>query len=656
MLRSLRKETSRFISESTADVAPTAKRDPPWAERGGGSAWARSGSKRGSQSSQPAPFIPSDRALDSLQAEKRTREAAPAYSFPRAVRPQPRITTNALSAISPQFEVLSTRKRAPGVKIAPETRKLAKTNDEALEEGLNAEYYLRYDRPDLKSPPRAFSFPRSGRFDGKSAESDGVSPTPLDVESGLRVTKPRAPCAVILKEAAPPAASDEACITGTVSIDPLSADAQQSHRQRVPAVVMKTRQSRSRIPLRSVSSSPGPYNVPSSFGISSSGGRFYHKEHSLRASARVAKAQASIQSADFYDTSAAEQYLRHVPQVHLKAFPESKLSDHLLRKRYWEEKTRIAREDHDECKDTNYDAVRPKTPSFHMRADEKRSRRRAEDKSIIEEIEEALGEDTSDLSQPSISYAAVEKRTPCPVRISSSSARDALLYSRPEVRAVVAQRELAEHRRRRYYGPQLQVPWAPEQKGIPHDEDDDNSPTKEVSQILDRGIRRSSSEPNMADAYLLSDLTGISRKGLKFRPENRAPRAVADVRDFVGPQTIRDWGKEASESSNRLHTIDFDLSRGREVVKIGRKGQQRVLHFDILAPEERMGNTAYIDLPQFGADAKGVAFSKLSRGYEDGKGYSETEGELDLDVDRAHHYLNPPTHIKLYRNVCITDR
>ena len=643
LLRNLRRETARFLSETSSDSSPTRKQ-PTRVEKGAGSAWARSGSARGARSGPTS----NDRPLQVVQAEHRTKTSAPSYSFPRAARAPSHPESPPLSAISPRVDALSSRKRTPSVRIVPETRKAAKTEShapQALEEKTDL---ARPSDPDVGSQ-RAFSFPRSRRFSDREEEGLG----PLDVEAGLLLTRPRTPSAIIPKLVEPHQPVDESTEVDDEDRDPAAADAHQSHRPRVPTIQMTTKRSRSRIPLRSFTPPPGKYDPSPSFGSISRRGRVYHSEHCLRVSAKVAMARGNPH-AKLYDTTAAEEYLRTVPKVHLSATSESKVSDHLLRKRYWEEKARVAREDHDDCREANQDLVRPRTPIVIMRADEKDSRRRDPVRSIVDEIEEMIGEDSLEqlkLPQGDVNYSAIEKRTKCHVRMSSTSARDAILRSRPEVLAVVAQREKEDARSRRLYGPQLQVPWGSRDDQRSHIICE--SPTKYVSKAFAFGMRRSHSEPDLANAYMRSSLVGVNRSSFRFRKETRKPKEVADTRDFIGPQTIRDWVKDASSSNLRLHAIDYDLNKGRESMAVGAKGQRQIVHFnEAPQPLDGLGPGAYEKSAVFGSDAKGVAFSKLSRDVDDGASLHESE-RLDLDVDRAHEYLDSRVNIKLYAKVIV---
>jgi len=309
-----------------------------------------------------------------------------------------------------------------------------------------------------------------------------------------------------------------------------------------------------------------------------------------------------------YDVEVTETYLKKPPRV-AKIFDEkadSKLTPQLARKRYWEEKARDLREDHDNMEATKVDLIHPRTssviippPKSHADMDWKtrkimRARRAAEEAEaagVLYNVSRLLVEPRNKTS------VAMEAQV-----VAHSNTKKQLLEN-PAVLKVAADKLAAERARDKFYGPQLHVPWTTTAPTSSSEDSGDESPTEEVNRLLSTRLGNNSSnsssnnnynnynstEDPHALAYLRSSFassrvpSAIIRdsKTTHSRVPSVAQVEAATTKDFIGPQVPVDW-LAAADSRDQRHkhqAIRFDLGPGRDEVRIRQKGEVDVRPF-----------------------------------------------------------------------------
>jgi hypothetical protein len=342
---------------------------------------------------------------------------------------------------------------------------------------------------------------------------------------------------------------------------------------------------------------------------------------------------------------------------------EEKVSDHLLRKRYWEDKVATAREDHDDCKDVNYDVVLPRTQVTIMRAEKKsiHSTDKSDDKrttSVFDEIDCILSEyeeDTTTIKSSDVSTTMIEKRVKCGVRMSNESVRSKMFTVKPELKMLAAAKRQAEIECQKFYGPQLQIPWSSSTTSGSDSRRQvvDDSPTKEVEELLSHKQQHTRSTDDFADAFVTSTLNGIMRTGHRFdtspgRMKTTSKHVATDTKDYIGPQIIKEW---SSNMTGKYNTYNMDITTGRESIHILGKHQKRVVPFESTVQQTDVYGPGYYKIDSnFGDDAKGAAFSKLHESCDDSNIVEDQC--LDLDAMESFNRVNTQTRsFALYTKV-----
>lgn len=384
---------------------------------------------------------------------------------------------------------------------------------------------------------------------------------------------------------------------------------------------------------------PAQYAAYASFAEGSAGGKVYFSDAETRAQSKQALAESRRPTPGpcTYDTSSADKHVaQRVPSSVDMSRAESKsLSTALAAKEYWESKARHAREEHDDMRATSLEGIRPKSPAATFAPRVYASKvLLAQPLSLMEEIDSLLGADAEPVAE--VRYGLVDRRAQCGVAMerqaSSQRSMQARVASRPALQmALVRGAERAV-----VYGPQLHVPWGEDRLAARRTGDDDLA-LHEVFPSLDAHAGDRASP--YADAFLQSSLVGLRRNAVSFkRSEGRkeAPRET-DKMDYLGPQVIVDWVEqsESRESRHKLNAISFDLSQGRDHLKIASKKLRRVIAFSEADDDESLIPGAYSSDKPFGVSAKGVPFSKLAKSAESDSEVEEFGNVLDLDVAAA---------------------
>ena len=466
-----------------------------------------------------------------------------------------------------------------------------------------------------KVAPKAFSFGKAKREQFVKEEQPV---TLLNVEHSKSYLEPHTASLVITK--APPEANRESSVPAcgepegkeqtveaatvtTIFAVGAPSEAFLSHRSRSPAALMQpesTRNSKQKLldAERGPSNlGPGQYEVAAAFGASSFAaargakppvGKLYHapvrpnpdvlmrlavdeqqREQQLSASRMV----ADITSSDRHVFLQSPSFFMHPP--------EPKPSAHLERKQYWEEKARDLRLEHDDMLDADDSVVRPRAPVVLIARppllpedsaiNAKMRRVRQERRRLHEQIRSLAYE---------VKYDSVERKTIGLVDMETAMAvqkklQDAM-KSKPAVHLVLAEKR-EPCASDRVYGPQLQVPWAPERAALSRDEC--GSPTKQVMDLL--ASRRNSlgkvALSEHAERFINSAYSGnLNRKPtvvMRSSPP-RPPRRYETFESVLQTQLPVDWAGPGTA------VVDFDKLPGRDIKKVITKDVYMYDRFD----------------------------------------------------------------------------
>lgn len=267
--------------------------------------------------------------------------------------------------------------------------------------------------------------------------------------------------------------------------------------------------------------------------------------------------------------------------------PDKEPNIHLARKRYFEEKASLAREEHDDLRDVSDALIRPRIPSAKMVAARQRTPKADAKSSRIAYIEDLLAAEDifthTDFEpapvQRSINYSQVERGAKVQVAMGKESASRAavkkMIADKPGVaKALIDKRyegcnrfiiffsyysldSVSETARsNRYLGPQLQIPWGVRTCKVTHKRDEEDNSDDSVDDML-QAVRRarkrsqgSSSgeahedEDHFAHAYMTSTYALPKTAGVVMR-RSSAKHVLAPGAnfDFIGPQEPVDWAR-----------------------------------------------------------------------------------------------------------------
>ena len=422
----------------------------------------------------------------------------------------------------------------------------------------------------------------------------------------------------------------------------------QSHRERVTSITIKPDTRKNKLNPSYIESipkeTPGPGSYNYNIGIGSSlkdpiKGRLYSatkpkSKAEMRAAALVALRGRRDMSPGpgRYDIESGEKYLRSTKAAPIMRPADKAKNVHIERKKYWEEKARDLREEHDELREADDTVVKERVPTVSIRPDVKvgvtwRNRQILREITAIKHRERQASYDPQ--------YTLIERRAEASVHMEKEVAVkesiQKLKTSKPGLLKVVEEKLREERARDQFLGPQLPVPWFPEsysrvsQRDMPGDEEADQSheggdsgvesPTEEVKSLLrsrQRRRRRSGRDSEAADyakddrlghdgdidelpdttvAYLRSSLTGAPshKPSVNYRPPSksdvRAPDLILPLggvdpivvanRPFLTTQVHPDWKEEGEARANKHKTPAQRLDKhvGREEVEIKYKGE-----------------------------------------------------------------------------------
>lgn len=375
-------------------------------------------------------------------------------------------------------------------------------------------------------------------------------------------------------------------------------------------------------------------------------GKIYHTKSTLAANAVLALAQkksaAQSPGPGAYDVAQADKVVKSVTPAAVNMISsEAKATPHLERKRYWEDKARDAREAHDNMTLADDSMVRPRAPAPVISRPHTGEGKKAIEKRDAVEARlrlQAIGPDEAEDEPraPDAMYAAVERRPQ--VRVSMAAEAEARkssqdrIASKVGVQRAISEKAQGEKAREKFYGPQLPVPWVPEERGGGggsgggggglvrsssrgkrrgeeggNEEEEEMDPIEEVLQLLrarrGEGIAEgahttadaratAAEEAASAAAFLRSSLGGGALKVptaimRKPRPHERRDAALGPGSDinkdlaFIGPQLPLDWVAEEYSRAQRHKSpaMRIDLNTGRDVIKIPQKGFKYVDEF-----------------------------------------------------------------------------
>ena len=346
-----------------------------------------------------------------------------------------------------------------------------------------------------------------------------------------------------------------------------------------------------------------------------------------------------------YDLLKADAALRHAPVARIVAPAEGK-TPQLMRKQYWEDKAADLRLEHDNLADANETLLsnRRRTTEVRIAEPEEVRLARMNEKSLKvlrkrEAQREVEEEARAAREMNDVNRALVEARPRVGVDMSTKNrafaAREKLMQSKPGVSDVMAQRQLGDKAKDRVYGPSLQVKWG--NSGA--DDEGYESPGSSVKRMLARkeaGLSAlDDAESDTTRAFLRSSLAAprahvVDMNVKRHEPDARAAEILMqrqlDARrekgleaEFTGPQLQSDILETLANKPGQA--VKFDLTHGRDTVKVIGKDQQVVSAFneyrvhvadiDPHGPGAYEGLEAARDAVGKGTKPKGVAFSKL---------------------------------------------
>lgn len=332
---------------------------------------------------------------------------------------------------------------------------------------------------------------------------------------------------------------------------------------------------------------------------------------------------------------------------------QSKATPHTERKKYFEQKARDMREAHDHMKFSSVDLITPRAP-MALLAPPKSSKNDAKRTRILKQrrIEKMNEVSRSHEAPRNLKYSSIERRAPTGVtmaaEVSSRRSTQDRLQNKPAVASTLAERIAEKEKPTYFYGPQLQVPWAPQADSAVPEERKELSPTEEVLRMLgERGAGALPSDDlntdpgakKLTEAFLRSTHSGsLLKKPAPIRMNNtthHSPSLAAlsaglkQQYEFLGPQLQSDWVAESTgrSASHKNRSLLMEQHKGRDQVRVHQKGVIEVVPFqgqDVLldrdAAETKMrlldelelGPGEDDDILEFGRQpVKGVPFSKV---------------------------------------------
>jgi hypothetical protein len=330
-----------------------------------------------------------------------------------------------------------------------------------------------------------------------------------------------------------------------------------------------------------------------------------------------------------YDVAASDKRTKVRQPSFSFHLPEPKSSKHVERKRYWEEKARDCREDHDNLVETNDSLVRPrvKTAIIANIDSDKKFQENKSVKRILNVRRKQRQKEESVIY--SVSYLTQESRARAPVNMNNDLIRPKILI-KPGVAEVHAERIAAERRRDKFYGPNLPLAWVPDNlpakksKGCIAIEGGYESPTDEVMALLgmkeaqrdqDKLISSETSSNYLNSSFsgnLKNIATAIMREGKLNEERNKSTKVLSFAErnfDYIGSQLQPDW------SQNKSKELRMDLTKSRDNIKIHKKGVIEVNKFNdpkIYQDIYSIGPGHYDIASGFGDDlSRGVKFADI---------------------------------------------
>jgi hypothetical protein len=242
----------------------------------------------------------------------------------------------------------------------------------------------------------------------------------------------------------------------------------------------------------------------------------------------------------FEYTKPPERAVTIVPQE----VSESKVTPQLERKRYWEEKARDARDDHDNCQVANDSMTRPRVPVSVIRpptqvgVDWRNRKIMRERQAERDRLAQGGGYE--------VNHSLVERRT-LGVDLGEGS-HPSKAQDKPGVRRVLAAKAEEDRAREKFYGPQLHVNWVDDRHAQRAGKEEEDEDMDEVVRFLADRQKRDPHDPRLAEAvtaaFLRSSYTAAPAvKALVMRPDSGPTARSAAERDkeFIGPQLQVGW-------------------------------------------------------------------------------------------------------------------
>lgn len=336
---------------------------------------------------------------------------------------------------------------------------------------------------------------------------------------------------------------------------------------------------------------------------------------------------------------------------------EAKVQVRLERKRYFEQKAADMREVHDELRVADDSVLHKRVPTvsfgapsksalvgkgpdeYSFKAEGDHSEDRSERIKLLHDIDKLIDEENHQRDYD-VKYNQVEKRSIGMVTMKAEvSARESTqnrFKNKPEALKVLVNKSEGIAAQKKFYGPQLPVPWVPEKEALTSyhkrrrdGDSDSDSPTSEILELLQAADQRDNQHimnDELTEAYLRSSYSGSQFKkkpSINFHTNPQDSERTAFHRkvdpdalelDFVGPQLQEDWGEKIKRKPH--HSIDLNKLRGREKVKFHGKGMLEIQDFDdhhVVKDESNLAPGVYdvmsnIEIAK--QSVKGISFSR----------------------------------------------
>lgn len=602
--------------------------------------------------------------LEIDKAESKIKTKSPAYSM-GGRRHQKELIINGDIPGPADYQVderaLSVRKRPRSAHICPQTPKQTINQDKQnrqstprmksdnIEDGYESGEWIEiveYERV----IPRAVKFGTANRFpdsqkkrNSNNLEDEGIIIDYANVEKAAKAIEPHIPGAIMIKPTTEPRIIPiQTPPTTPSSVITSSALDVLSTRHRSPGVTFHKNNpiNKQQLLKEADLGMPGPgfYSVDDNI-IGTKKCKLYHQPTGLKPKAQDVtqsqKKKAQILGPGYYNPVNVSSQATNIPKLYPS---ESKITPHLERKKYFEQKAQDMREANDQMKLIDDSILRKRTPVHSIQSEKathKKINPKIEQIKLLNDIDELIGYQTKDYQ---VKYDLIEKRSTTPVNMKREfDARIATkekIQSKPQVLKILNEKNDWKPSMKKFYGPQLHVEWVKDkesmmvktsQLGLDEEDFDEDGPESPTADILrwfnDSKTPKGQDEQALTEAYLRSSYAGsiYHKKGIPMSSEPTKPKVVFDEeegkneQDFIGPQLQVDWTKDPMVRFKSAG-VNMDNYTSRDKIKVLQKGVIDIQKFSDhhIKQTDPLGPGVYDTFQEIGkVPAKGVVdFSK----------------------------------------------